>query len=76
MTNDLLDRLRGVKCGDDPTIEEAVHRIALLEIALMFMIRNEEVNEAFAKTAGEQYVNKGLDFAKMLLGMEKKDGLS
>ena len=36
------------------------------------MIRNEEVNEALAKAAGEPYVNKGLDFARTLVVMEKK----
>jgi hypothetical protein len=52
---------------------EAARRIEQLEIALKFLIRCEEVTEAAAKAAGESYVNKGLDFARMLLGMEKKD---
>lgn len=54
---------------------EACRRIEQLETVLKFMIRNEELNEALAKTAGEPYVNKGLDFARQLVGMEKKDGL-
>ena len=54
---------------------EACRRIEQLETLLKFMIRNEEVNEALAKAAGEPYVNKGLDFARTLVGMEKKDGL-
>ena len=52
---------------------EACRRIEQLEIALKFLIRCEEVTEAAAKAAGEPYVNKGLDFARTLLGMEKKD---
>jgi hypothetical protein len=52
---------------------EAARRIEQLEIALKFLIRCEEVTEAAAKAAGDPYVNKGLDFARMLLGMEKKD---
>ena len=31
MTDDLLYRLRGVMCGDDPVIEEAADRIEKLE---------------------------------------------
>ena len=54
---------------------EACRRIEQLETVLKFMIRNEEVNEALAKAAGEPYVNKGLDFARTLVVMEKKDGL-
>jgi hypothetical protein len=56
-------------------IKEQANRIEQLESALRFMIRNEEVNEALAKAAGEPYVNKGLDFARTLVVMEKKDGL-
>jgi hypothetical protein len=56
-------------------LKERADRIEKLETALKFLIRNEEVNEALAKTAGEPYVNGGLDFARTLLGMEKKDGL-
>ena len=52
---------------------EACRRIEQLETVLKFMIRNEEVNEALAKAAGEPYVNKGLDFARTLVVMEKKD---
>ena len=48
-------------------------RIEKLEAALKFLIRCEEVNESAAKAAGQPYVNKGLDFARMLIGMEKKD---
>jgi hypothetical protein len=55
--------------------EKLKSHVKQLESALKFMIRNEEVNEALAKAAGEPYVNKGLDFAKTLVGMEKKDGL-
>jgi hypothetical protein len=51
---------------------EACRRIEQLETVLKFMIRNEEVNEALAKAAGEPYVNKGLDFARTLVVMEKK----
>ena len=47
-------------------------RIEQLESALKFMIRNEEVNEALAKAAGEPYVNKGLDFARTLVVMGEK----
>jgi hypothetical protein len=54
---------------------DAAGHIEQLETALRFMIRNEEVNEALAKAAGEPYVNKGLDFARTLVVMEKKDGL-
>jgi len=54
---------------------EACRRIEQLEAVLKFMIRNEEVNEVLAKAAGEPYVNKGLDFARTLVVMEKKDGL-
>ena len=54
---------------------EACRRIEQLETVLKFMIRNEEVNEALAKASGEPYVNKGLDFARTLVVMEKKDGL-
>jgi hypothetical protein len=54
---------------------EACRRIEQLETVLKFMIRNEEVNEALAKAAGEPYVNKGLDFARTLVVMEKKDAL-
>ena len=54
---------------------DAAGHIEQLETALKFMIRNEEVNEALAKAAGEPYVNKGLDFARTLVVMEKKDGL-
>jgi hypothetical protein len=54
---------------------EAARRIEQLEIALKFLIRCEEVTEATAKAAGQPYVNKGLDFARTLLGMEKKNGL-
>ena len=55
--------------------EKLKFRVEELEKVLKFMIRNEELNEALAKTAGEPYVNKGLDFARQLVGMEKKDGL-
>jgi hypothetical protein len=55
--------------------EEAANRMEQLEIALKFLIRCEEVNEVLAKAAGEPYVNKGLDFARTLVVMEKKDGL-
>ena len=55
--------------------EKLKSHVKQLESALKFMIRNEEVNEALAKAAGESYVNKGLDFAKTLVGMEKKNGL-
>ena len=55
--------------------EKLKSHVKQLESALKFMIRNEEVNEALAKAAGEPYVNKGLDFARTLVGMEKKDGL-
>ena len=51
---------------------EACRRIEQLETVLKFMIRNEEVNEALAKAAGEPYVNKGLDFARTLVVREKK----
>jgi hypothetical protein len=51
----------------------AADRIEELEAALKFLIRCEEVNESAAKAAGQPYVNKGLDFARMLIGMEKKD---
>ena len=34
MTDDLLYRLRGVMCGDDPVIEETASRIEELEAAL------------------------------------------
>ena len=51
---------------------EACRRIEQLETVLKFMIRNEEVNEALAKAAGEPYVNKVLDFARTLVVMEKK----
>ena len=54
-------------------IKEQANRIENLETALKFMIQNEEVNETLAKVAGEPYVNEDLDFARMLLGMEKKD---
>lgn len=54
---------------------DAAGHIEQLETALRFMIRNEEVNEALAKAAGEPYVNKGLDFARTLVVMEEKDGL-
>ena len=53
--------------------EKLKFRIEELEKVLKFMIRNEEVNEALAKAAGEPYVNKGLDFARTLVVMEKKD---
>jgi hypothetical protein len=52
---------------------EACRRIEQLEIALKFLIRCEEVTEAATKAAGEPYVNRGLNFARALLGMEKKD---
>ena len=52
---------------------EACRRIEQLETVLKFMIRNEEVHEALAKAAGEPYVNKGLDYARTLVVMEKKD---
>jgi (p)ppGpp synthase/HD superfamily hydrolase len=52
---------------------EAYRRIEQLEIALKFLIRCEEVTEATAKASGEPYVNKGLDFARTLVAMEKKD---
>jgi len=55
--------------------EKLKSRVKELENVLKFMIRNEEVNETLAKAAGEPYVNKGLDFARTLVGMEKKDGL-
>jgi hypothetical protein len=51
---------------------EAARRIEQLEIALKFLIRCEEVTEAATKAAGEPYVNRGLDFARSLFGMEKK----
>jgi hypothetical protein len=53
--------------------EKLKSHVKKLESALKFMIRNEEVNEALAKAAGEPYVNKGLDFARTLVVMEKKD---
>ena len=56
-------------------LKEQADRIENLETALRFMIQNEEVNEALAKAASEPYVNKGLDFARTLVVMEKKDGL-
>jgi hypothetical protein len=55
--------------------EKLKSHVKQLESALKFMIRNEEVNEALAKAAGESYVNKGLDFARTLVVMEKKNGL-
>jgi hypothetical protein len=55
--------------------EKLKSRVKELENVLKFMIRNEEVNEALAKAAGEPYVNKGLDFARTLVVMEEKDGL-
>ena len=55
--------------------EKLKSRVKELENVLKFMIRNEEVNETLAKAAGEPYVNKGLDFARTLVVMEKKDGL-
>jgi len=55
--------------------EKLKSRVKELENVLKFMIRNEEVNETLAKAAGEPYVNKSLDFARTLVGMEKKDGL-
>jgi hypothetical protein len=61
------------KRGCEDTSQKLQKHIEQLEAALKFLIRCEEVTEAAAKSAGQPYVNKGLDFARMLLGMEKKD---
>jgi len=53
--------------------EKLKSRVKELENVLKFMIRNEEVNESLAKAAGETYVNEDLNFARTLIGMEKKD---
>ena len=80
MSNDLSNQLRSLNTFEwmarpattKQICFDAADRIEKLETVLKFMIRNEEVNEALAKAAGEPYVNKGLDFARTLVVMEKK----
>lgn len=63
----------GLTKHDAEELANAANRVEKLEAALKFLIRCEEVNEAAAKISGQPYVNKGLDFARELVGMEKKD---
>ena len=63
----------GLTKHDAEELANAANRVEKLEVALKFLIRCEEVHEAAAKAYGQIYVNKGLDFARELIGMEKKD---
>jgi hypothetical protein len=75
MTDDLVTWLR--RTEDElygaTRCREAADRIEKLEAALKFLIKCEEFTEAAAKASGQTYVNKGLDFARELVGMDKKD---
>ena len=60
MTDDLVKRLRGVMCGDDPVIEEAADYIERLEKLLVRTFENmmEDGRRVETLEAGEEKWNR------------------
>ena len=51
MTNDLLYRLRGAMCGDDPVLEEAANRIEQLEKGFVDILSQQPLDLPVAMIA-------------------------
>jgi len=51
MTDDLLYRLRGVMCGDDPVLEEAANRIEQLEKGFVDILSQQPLDLLVAMIA-------------------------
>jgi hypothetical protein len=87
MTDDLLYRLRGVMCGDDPVLEEAANRIEQLEKGFVDILSQQPLDllvAMIAKACLVGAIDKNGKYCfvgnlKIVDGkplMEKKDGLS
>jgi len=51
MTDDLIERLRGVMCGDDPVLEEAANRIEQLEKGFVDILSQQPLDLLVAMIA-------------------------